>query len=239
MARGGRVIDITGQRFGRWVVREWARNDPNQGAIWSCLCACGQVGAVPSKSLRAGRSKSCGCLKREREVMPRKSRGHTGSGVPPSRTYTSWYAAIQRCENPNNKAFALYGGRGVRVCRKWRGSFAAFLFDMGERPEGMTLDRINVDGDYEPNNCRWATYKQQAASRRSQPPGRIHEDLTGQRFGKLVARELAGADRFGAKKWLFDCDCGYSKVIGAHDVKRGNTRSCGCLRRTSRDKAPG
>ncbi len=99
------------------------------------------------------------------ESNPSYKHGHRPKYSKPSPTYISWRNMRQRCQNPNHPDYEDYGGRGIKVCKRWK-DFVNFLTDMGERPEGLTLDRINNDGNYEPDNCRWATLKQQAQNQR-------------------------------------------------------------------------
>lgn len=142
-------INLTGRRFGRLTVLQRA---PNQGAstMWFCDCVCGRRVRVRREHLKIGRVVSCGCLKTERIGRLRLKHGASESSE-----FKSWASAKQRCFNPKNKGYKYWGGRGITMCDRWRDSFAAFIEDMGSRPKGLSLDRINNDGNYEPGNCRW------------------------------------------------------------------------------------
>lgn len=153
--------DLRRRRFTRLKVLASAGSTWDGHAQWSCVCDCGNEITVRSKNLLSGNTKSCGCLKLEGNNF-RHGHALTYSASP---TYRSWQKMRSRCNNPRNNRWEEYGGRGISVCRRWD-VFENFLADMGERPEGTTLDRINVDGDYKPGNCRWATPKEQRENRR-------------------------------------------------------------------------
>jgi hypothetical protein len=149
-------IDRTGERHGRWVLSSYAGT-----SRWNCVCDCGTKRFVQTRDLTSGKSTSCGCLRDEQRHRYRKT--HGGSST---RAYGIWLHMRDRCNNPNNLRYALYGGRGITICERWN-SFANFYADMGEPPEGRSLDRINNDGNYEPSNCRWATQREQVHNSRS------------------------------------------------------------------------
>lgn len=154
--------DITGQRFSRLVVLRYAETKKGK-QHYECLCDCGTTKVIQGGNFIRGKSRSCGCLTLEINSTRMLTHGMTGSP-----TYRVWAAMIQRCTNPRQKEnWPLYGGRGIKICDRWLHSFDNFLADMGERPNGKTIDRYpNHDGDYEPSNCRWATSKQQSRNLR-------------------------------------------------------------------------
>lgn len=137
-----------------------------------------------------------------------------------------WRSMIRRCTNHNAPYFKNYGGRGISVCDRWRNSFDDFIADMGYPPaEGMSLDRINNDGNYEPGNVRWATSMEQNRNSRSGM-----RDLSGRVFGRLTVQEYAYSRRNGPM-WHVLCECGKTKIVEGGSLTKGLTRSCGCLSR--------
>lgn len=159
---------MIGTRFGRLIVVSDA--PARDGArYWQCACDCGGESIVSTESLKAGNTKSCGCLQAELRKKGRFIHGDAcGSHlrIRPSREYSIWSSMKKRCINPRSNNFKYYGGRGIKVCDVWFTSFAAFLRDMGRAPVGHSIDRIDNDGNYEPGNCRWATSKTQRLNQR-------------------------------------------------------------------------
>jgi hypothetical protein len=158
--------ELAGKKFGRLLVEKRAGSRAGR-ATWACYCDCGEYVEVTSNALTSGHTKSCGCWRAERNASTAPIHGHTRRSTGKSPTYQSWLAMINRCTNPKFKQWKDYGGRGINICPGWV-YFENFLADMGERPTGTTLDRINVNGNYEPGNCRWADAVTQANNTRAQ-----------------------------------------------------------------------
>ncbi len=162
----GKFADITGQVFARWTVVSRAGGNKYRSATWLCRCSCGTEKVVLGYTLKNGRSASCGCLTGEMATLIHVRHGHTLKGEAPSRTYRTWQKMKQRCLNLNADNYERYGGRGIKVCERWQEDFKNFLADMGERPEGTSIDRQDNDKGYYKENCRWATPKEQANNQR-------------------------------------------------------------------------
>ena len=156
------AIRLEGSRFGRIVVLEEHGRDDWGQLVWLCRCDCGTTKTVVSSKLRSGNTVSCGCHRRE--ACKEASTIHGLSNTP---EYRSYRAMLRRCYDETHRAYPYYGGRGIKVCERWRKDFSKFYSDLGRRPEGLTLDRIENDGDYEPNNCCWATWEEQHSNKRT------------------------------------------------------------------------
>lgn len=181
-----------GQRFGLMTfLHEAPRHRTPGGAISRMLavrCDCGTQRVVRLGSLVSGHTMSCGCYLRTEQAVERRRNAALMHGQHRSKLYVTWQAMKERCGNPRHDSWPLYGGRGIKVCSEWVDSFAAFAADVGPRPDGTSLDRINNDGDYEPGNCRWATFSQQARNTRRS----AIVELRGERMPLIDAAERLG-----------------------------------------------
>jgi hypothetical protein len=159
------MIDPMGKRFGRLTVMDFLKKGNSQSRM-KCLCDCGKSCIVRLDHLMDGSSLSCGCWRRERcrdgDLGFKHGHAHNKNE---SKTYHTWHGMKSRCLNPNASNFGRYGGIGIRVCLRWM-EFKNFLEDMGERPLGTTIDRIDPSGDYCKDNCRWADIKTQTKNKR-------------------------------------------------------------------------
>jgi hypothetical protein len=183
-----KLTDRLGQRYGRLLVIERAPNKSakDTNARWKCVCDCGREVIQYGQDLKKGKVVSCGCWNDEKRFK---------HGLADTLVHRVWIGMRSRCNNPNSREYANYGGRGIKVCERWD-LFENFVADMGIRPDGYSIDRIDNNGNYEPSNCRWATTKQQLNNRRV---NRVLE-LNGER--KTMAE---WADKLGVRWDLLRC----------------------------------
>ena len=151
-------IDLAGQMFDRLTVMQESGKDTRGETLWMCKCECGNIVNVLSSNLRTGHTKSCGCRRSDKGV------GNYKHGMYGTSIYEVWSAMIQRCTNEGHAYYYRYGGRGIKVCVRWL-KFENFYKDMGDKPDGFTLERINNNGDYCKDNCKWVTVKEQTHNR--------------------------------------------------------------------------
>jgi hypothetical protein len=167
-----RVIDLTGQRFGRLTVLSFAGIDKHRNALWLCRCDCEKEKLISGRHLHGDGTKSCECLMRE--IAAQKMRATSilnikhGHAIQRTPEYHSWTGMRARCCYPRHNSYQNYGGRGIRFCDRWRGEdgFENFLEDLGPRPVGTTLGRFGDIGNYEPGNVKWMTRAEQEAEKR-------------------------------------------------------------------------
>ena len=184
-------IDRRNVRYGSLVAIERDCNASDGQACWRCKCDCGNEVVVKGGNLQSGNTSSCGCAHRRRGT----DHPNTTHGKRHSAEYVAWANMKTRCLNTRSASYRDYGGRGIVICERWINSFENFLADMGERPVGRTLERKNVNGNYEPGNCVWATMEQQARNRRTTRVGMddaasIRRMVAGGMAKRAVARDL-------------------------------------------------
>jgi hypothetical protein len=180
MAQGAPATLVAGERFERLTVvsRSFTRGGNRH---WLLRCDCGNEHHAPASALRTGRVKSCGCLNDEMRIARNTTHGLRPRDREASHPlYDRWSAMLARCHTPTNEDFPLYGGRGIKVCERWRNDFRAYVDDVGMPPPGRpTLDRKDNDGDYEPNNVHWATWSEQRLNQRNaHAPRNLRRRLT-------------------------------------------------------------
>lgn len=160
---GGKIKNLLGNTYGRLSVISFYGLGPDndRGARWTCRCQCGNIIVVRSVNLEHGNTNSCGCLRSESTKTRLTTHGDTKTIE-----YKTWFGMLERCRNPKIVEYKHYGGRGINVCDRWL-KYENFLADMGRRPKGRTIDRINNNGNYEPLNCKWSTMSEQQNNKRN------------------------------------------------------------------------
>lgn len=187
--------DIAGVKFGRLTALSRAETKDKNHAYWNCKCDCGKTITARTSHLKTGFVSSCGCYKSESSAIRQYKHGDVYSP-----TYGAWASMKSRCNNPSQNDFNLYKGRGITVCERWN-DYRNFLEDMGHKPAGTSIDRIDNNKGYFPENCRWATAKQQARNKRNNRFILLNGDnktvaewseITGLNYGTIISRLRLG-----------------------------------------------
>lgn len=208
-----RGIDLSDQCFGKLLVKKRAasyRRPCGQSVIkWICVCDCGNRTIVAGAKLRGGNTASCGCLQKENRLkikLRATTHGHSSNGIR-TKEYRAWSQAKSRCYRLKDRGYKNYGARGINMCEKWKKSFEAFIKDMGPCPPGRSLERIDVNGNYEPTNCRWATTLEQHNNRRDNQ----YVEIAGERLTVAQASRRMGVPAHRI----------YSRITKGQSIEKG------------------
>lgn len=213
-----RLIDLAGQKFERVQVVSRAPNmsETDTNARWNCKCDCGKEFIAYGQDIRRGKTKSCGCLTRK-TMGDRSRRFNTRHGMSQTRAFRIWGGMLNRCTNSNDPKYRYYGGRGIKVCERWL-KFENFLSDMGFPPDDLSLDRIDTDGDYRKENCRWATKQEQAINRRSSVM-LTHNGITMTATDWARALGLSASTMYGRVAMNWPPEKMFAKNMKKHPIK--------------------
>lgn len=209
-----KTTDLTGMVFGDLTVLNRIESDKNTPIKYTCMCSCGNIITVNHGNLQSGNTKSCGHNHR--------------TGVSKDRLHHIWVLMNDRCTNKRSAAYKNYGGRGIFVCEEWANDYSSFKdwsLNNGYS-RSLTIDRIDVNRGYCPDNCRWATPKEQANNTRR------NTYINGMKFGMLT---VVGRVNSEERMYLCKCDCGNHTVVSKYHLTNGHTKSCGCLRGRQRN----
>lgn len=193
-----KILEITGQKFNRLTVKSFVDQASDGSSRWLCLCDCGKEKIVRGSNLKKDQVKSCGCLVREICTQNIKSAHSVNTkhgyarGAKLTPEYRLWRAIRQQCENPKERSYGCYGARGIKVCSRWIESFESFLEDIGPQPSGMSFQRIDVNGDFGPENCIWAPKPERGTSTRKNK----YVEINGERL-----HYRAAARKYGKAPW--------------------------------------